>query len=139
MVQPLTNALADYIRIVGDLEVRQMLADFLGHLLGREAHGCNVVGPQRQLALWRLHELHRCAVAVGDVHHGEARFGTQVTLVVARAESIVEDLNCIICGDKGVKCSYWAGCAGSCGVKNRCSTCGSSSGSCVDRYNTGVT
>lgn len=101
MVQPLTNALADYIRIVGDLEVRQMLADFLGHLLGREAHGCNVVGPQRQLALWRLHELHRGAVAVGDVHHGQARFGTQVTLVVARAESVVEDLNCIICGDKG--------------------------------------
>lgn len=109
MVQPLTNALADYIRIVGDLEVRQMLADFLGHLLGREAHGCNVVGAQRQLALGRLHELHCGAVAVGDVHHGEARFGTQVTLVVARGESVVEDLNCVICGDKGIKCSYWAG------------------------------
>lgn len=39
-----TNGLADRIRIVGDLEVRQMLADFLGDLLWSEAHGSDVVG-----------------------------------------------------------------------------------------------
>lgn len=102
----LTNALTDHIRFVGDLEVRQVLADFLGHLFGREAHGCNVVGSQGQPVFWRLHELHRGAVAIGDVHHGEARFGAQVTLVVARAESIMENLNRIICRDKGRKCSH---------------------------------
>lgn len=82
-----------------------MLANFLGHLFRREAHSCDVVGTQGQLAFWRLHELYRGAVAIRDVHHGKARFRTQVTLVVARAESVVEDLNCIICKDKGSKCS----------------------------------
>lgn len=105
MLYHLTNALTDYVRIVGDLEVRKMLADFLGHLFRREAHGCDVVGTQSQLAFWRLHELYRGAVAIGDVHHGKARFRAQVALVVARAESVMEDLNCIICQDKGSKCS----------------------------------
>lgn len=78
-----------------------MLADFLGHLLRGEAHGGDVVGAQGELALRRLHELHCGAVAVGDVHHGKTRFGTQVALVVTRAESIVEDLNRIVCEERG--------------------------------------
>lgn len=41
-----TNGLADSVRIVGDLEVREMLADFLGHLFRGEAHGSYVVGAQ---------------------------------------------------------------------------------------------
>lgn len=77
-----------------------MLADFLGHLFRSEAHSCDVVGTQSQLAFWRLHELYCGAVAIGDVHHGKARFRTQVALMVARVESIVENLNRIICKDK---------------------------------------
>lgn len=103
MLKHLTNALTDYVRIVGDLEVRKMLADFLGHFFWREAHSCDVVGAQSQLAFWRLHELYRGTVAIGDVHHGKARLRAQVALVVALAESVVEDLNCIICKDKGSK------------------------------------
>lgn len=105
MLEHLTNALTDYVRIVGDLEVRKMLADFLGHLFRREAHSCDVVGTQSQLASWRLHELYRGTVAIGDVHHGKARFRAQVAFMVAPAESVVEDLNCIICKEQGSKCS----------------------------------
>lgn len=78
-----------------------MLADFLGHLLWSEAHGGDVVGAQGQLALWSLHELHCGAVAVRDMHHGETCFGTQVALVVTCAESIVEDLNGVVCEERG--------------------------------------
>ncbi|TNN83131.1 hypothetical protein EYF80_006738 [Liparis tanakae] len=75
-----------------------MLADFLRHLFWSEAHGGDVVGTQRQLALGSLHELYGGAVAVRDVHHGKAGVGTQVALVVTRGESIVEDLNGVVCG-----------------------------------------
>lgn len=71
-----TNGLPDCIQVVGDLEVRQVLANFLRHFLWGEAHGSYVVGTQGELALWSLHELHGCAVAVRDVHHGKACFGT---------------------------------------------------------------
>lgn len=73
-----------------------MLAYLLRHFLWSEAHGSYVVGTQGELALGSLHELHCCAVAVGDVHHGKTCFGTQVALVVACAQSIVEDLNRIV-------------------------------------------
>lgn len=96
-----TDGLADRIRIVGDLEVREMLADFLGHLFWGEAHGGNVVGTQGELALWCLHELDRGTVAVGDMHHGKTCFRTQVALMVTCAKSVVEDLNCIVCEDRG--------------------------------------
>lgn len=96
-----TNGLADRVGIVGDLEVREMLADFLGHLFWGEAHCGDVVGAQGELALWSLHELHCGTVAVRDMHHGKARFGTQVALMVTGAESVVEDLNCIVCEDRG--------------------------------------
>lgn len=71
-----TNGLPDCIQVVGDLEVREVLAYFLRHLLWSEAHGGYVVGTQGKLALRSLHELHCCAVAVGDVHHGKTCFGT---------------------------------------------------------------
>ena len=73
-----------------------MLPDFFCHLLWCEAHGSNVVRTQGQLALRSLHELHRCAMAVGDVHHRKARVWTQVAHVVTCAEGIVEDLNRIV-------------------------------------------
>lgn len=98
-----TDGLADRVGIVGDLEVREMLADFLRHLLWSEAHGGDVVGAQRQLALWGLHELYCGTVAVRDVHHGKTGVRTQVALVVTRAESVVEDLNCVVCEDRGVR------------------------------------
>lgn len=100
-----TNGLANRVRIVGDLQVRQMLADFLGHLLWSETHGSNVVGAQGQLALWGLHELYRGTVAVGDMHHGKTSVGSQVALVVTCAESIVEDLNRIVCEERNPKSS----------------------------------
>lgn len=99
-----TDGLADRVGIVGDLEVREMLADFLGHLLWSEAHGGDVVGTQGQLALWSLHELYGGTVAVRDMHHGKTRVGTQVALMVTCAESIMEDLNCVVCEDRGPKC-----------------------------------
>lgn len=78
-----------------------MLADFLGHLFWSEAHGGNVVRTQGELAFWSLHELYRGAVAVRDMHHGKACFRTQVALMVTCAESVMEDLNCIVCEDRG--------------------------------------
>lgn len=92
-----TNGLPDCIQVVGDLEVRQVFAYFLRHFLWSEAHGSYVVGAQGELALWSLHELQCCAVAVRDVHHGKTCFGAQVALVVACAQSIVEDLDRIVC------------------------------------------
>lgn len=77
-----------------------MLADFFGHLFWSEAHGSNVVGTQGQLALWSLHEFYSGTVAVSNVHHGKTGVGSQVALMVARAESVMEDLNCIVCRDK---------------------------------------
>lgn len=41
-----TNCLAHRIWIVGDLKVREVFADLLGHLLWGEAHGRYVVGAQ---------------------------------------------------------------------------------------------
>lgn len=99
-----TDGLTDRVGIVGDLEVREMLADFLGHLLWSEAHGGDVVGTQGQLALWSLHELYRGTVAVGDMHHGKTGVGTQVALMVTCAEGIMEDLNGIVCEDRGPEC-----------------------------------
>lgn len=99
----LTDGLADRVGIVGDLQVREVLADFLGHLLWSEAHGGDVVGTQGQLALWGLHELYRGTMAVGDMHHGKASVGAQVALMVTCAESVVEDLNGIVCEDRGHK------------------------------------
>lgn len=96
-----TNGLTDRVRIVGDFEVRKVLADFLGHLFWSEAHGCDVVGAQRQLALWSLHELYCGTVAVRDMHHGKTGVRTQVALMVTCAQSIMEDLNCIVCENKG--------------------------------------
>lgn len=75
-VQSHTNGLPDCIQIVGDLEVREVLANFLRHFLRSEAHGSYVVGTQGELALWSLHELHCCPVAVRDMHHGKTCFGT---------------------------------------------------------------
>ena len=86
-----TNGLADRVGIVGDFEVRKVLADFLGHLLWSEAHGCDVVGTEGQLALWSLHELYCGTVTVGDMHHGKTGVRTQVALMVTCAESIMED------------------------------------------------
>lgn len=76
-----------------------MLANFLGHLLRCEAHGGYVVSAQRQLALWSLHKLYRGPVAVRDMHHGKTGVRSQVALMVTCAESIVEDLNCIVCNN----------------------------------------
>lgn len=81
-----------------------MLADFLRHLFWSEAHGGDVVGTQRHLALWSLHELDGGTVAVRDVHHGKAGVWTQVALVVTRTEGIVEDLNGIVCEESGPEC-----------------------------------
>lgn len=100
-VSSLTDGLADRVGIVGDLQVREVLADFLGHLLWGEAHGSDVVGTQGQLALWGLHELYRGTMAVGDMHHGKASVGTQVALVVTCAERVVEDLNGVVCEHRG--------------------------------------
>lgn len=91
-----TDGLADRVRVVGDLEVRQVLADLLGHLFRGEAHGSDVVCAQGQLAFWSLHELHRGTVAVTDMHHGKTGVWAQVALMVTRAEGIVEDLDCIV-------------------------------------------
>lgn len=74
-----------------------MLVDLLGQFLWSEAHGGDVVGTQRQLAFWCLHELYCGTVAVRDMHHGKAGVGTQVALMVPCAESIMEDLNGIVC------------------------------------------
>lgn len=78
-----------------------MLADFFCQLLWGEAHGSYVIGAQRQLALWRLHELHSGTVAIRDVHHGKSGVWSQVAHVVTCAECIVEDLNGIICEERG--------------------------------------
>lgn len=81
-----------------------MLADFLGHLFWSEAHGSDVVGTQGQLALWSLHELYCGTVAVRDMHHGKTSVGAQVALMVTCAESVVEDLNGIVCKNRGAEC-----------------------------------
>lgn len=81
-----------------------MLADFLCHLLRCEANGCDVVSTQGQLALRGLHKLHCSTVAVGDMHHGKTGVRAQVALVVTCAESIVEDLNCVVCENRGSNC-----------------------------------
>lgn len=99
-----TDCLADRVGIVGDLQMREMLADLLGHLLWSETHGGDVVGTQGQLALWGLHELYRGTVAVRDMHHGKTCVGAQVALMVTCAESIVEDLNSVVCEESGTEC-----------------------------------
>ncbi len=96
-----TDGLTDRVGIVGDLEVRQMLPNFLGHLFRGEAHGGDIVGAQGQLALWSLHELYCGTVAVGNVHHWKTGVRTQIALMVACAESVVEDLNGIVCEEEG--------------------------------------
>lgn len=100
-----TDSLAHRVRVVGNLEVREMFADFLCHLLRSEAHCSNVICPQRQLALRSLHELQCSTVAVRDVHHGKAGVRTQVALMVTGAESIMEDLYCVVCKGRGMGCS----------------------------------
>lgn len=124
-----TDLLPGKVGFVGDLEVRDMLADFSRHLFWSEAHGGDVVGTQRQLALGSLHELYGGAVAVRDVHHGKAGVGTQVALVVTRGESIVEDLNGVVCGVGGkVTAEYmWF-----MQMEKRYNTCCSSSGRGAD-------
>lgn len=76
--------------------MRKVFADLLRHLLGCEANGCDVVGAQNELTFRSLHELDSGPVAVGDVHHGKACLWAQIALMVASAESIVENLDRII-------------------------------------------
>lgn len=127
-----TDGLANRVRIVGDLQMRQMLADFLGHLLWSEAHGSDIVRAQGQLALWSLHEFYCGTVAVRDMHHGKTGVGSQVALVMTCAESIVEDLNRVVCEERNPKslvhcnpsdCAEytWCGCLDtSCSSSRRC-------------------
>lgn len=92
----LTDSLSDEVDLVRDLQLRHLLLELLGQLLGGKAHGVDVVRPHAQRVRRRLHHLQRGAQAVVDVHHGQPRVGSQVTFKLARFDGIVEDLDGVV-------------------------------------------
>lgn len=88
--------LSDRVDAVGDLQPGQDLLELVGQLLGREAHGVDVVGAHAQRLGRSLHHLQRGPEAVGDVHHGQPRVGTQVALKLTGLHCVMEDLHSIV-------------------------------------------
>lgn len=91
------------VNVIRDLQLRHLLLELLGQLLGGEAHGVDVVGPHAQRVSWRLHHLQRCTQAVVNVHHGQPCVGFQVALKLAGFDCIVEDLDGIVWSETEIK------------------------------------
>jgi len=95
IIRTLTNLLAT-VWLVGDLELGHAFLDARLQLLGSEAHGVDIICPQGQLVVWYVHVLRDGAQAVVNVHHGEACVCSQVALVVAARQRVMEHLVGII-------------------------------------------
>ena len=91
----LTNILPS-IRLVYDLHFRNSFLDFGVELVGREAHGRDVVRPARQLICGGDHHLVQGAEAVVNVHHGQAGVGLQVASVLPTLQGIVENGHSVV-------------------------------------------
>ena len=91
-----TDCLSDLVHVIRDLQVRHLLLQLLGQLLGGEAHGVDVVRPHAQRVRRRLHHPQRGAEAVVDVHHGQPRVGPQVALELAVFDRVVENLDGVV-------------------------------------------
>ena len=86
------------IRLVVDGEVRHVLLDVLGNLSRSEGHSSDVVHTLSQLAAISLDELQSSTQTIGHVHHGQRSIGAQEASVVVMLDSLIEDINSIICG-----------------------------------------
>ena len=75
-----------------------MISHLFKYFLGSEAHGVQVEGSGGELLSWGHHVLDGPPQTVVNVHHGQPGVRSEVALVLLAGQSVVENLDCVVCG-----------------------------------------